>query len=144
MLCKDDAVLSDSLKRIIRNCKDVYLEVDMDNIFEMMGLLKSMKMRNDTTLADLMDKKDYERVKTFFEGKGCDACGGSGYQGRIGIHEVLTIDGPVREAILRKSSAEEIQRIAVDQGMTPMLEDGILKAAAGITTITEVLRILHE
>lgn len=69
MLCKDDAVLSDSLKRIIRNCKDVYLEVDMDNIFEMMGLMKSMKMRNDTTLADLMDKKDYDRVKTFFQEK---------------------------------------------------------------------------
>ncbi|MBS1573897.1 MAG: TraB/GumN family protein [Bacteroidetes bacterium] len=69
MLCKEDAVLSDSLKKIIRNCKDVYLEVDMDNIFEMMGLLKSMKMRNDTTLSDLMDKKDYERVKTFFQEK---------------------------------------------------------------------------
>jgi uncharacterized protein len=69
MLCKDDAVLSDSLKKVIRNCKDVYLEVDMDNIFEMMGLMKSMKMRNDTTLADLMDKKDYDRVKTFFQEK---------------------------------------------------------------------------
>jgi uncharacterized protein len=69
MLCKDDAVLSDSLKNVIRNCKDVYLEVDMDNIFEMMGLLKSMKMRNDTTLADLMDKKDYDRVKKYFQEK---------------------------------------------------------------------------
>jgi uncharacterized protein YbaP (TraB family) len=69
MLCKDDAVLSDSLKKIIRNCKDVYLEVDMDNLFEMMGLLKSMKMRNDTTLADLMDKKDYDRVKKYFQEK---------------------------------------------------------------------------
>jgi uncharacterized protein YbaP (TraB family) len=70
MLCKDDAILSDSLKKIIRNCKDVYLEVDMDNIFEMMGLLKSMKMRNDTTLADLMDKNDYERVKKYFQERG--------------------------------------------------------------------------
>jgi uncharacterized protein YbaP (TraB family) len=69
MLCKDDAVLSDSLKKVIRNCKDVYLEVDMDNLFEMMGLMKSMKMRNDTTLADLMDKKDYDRVKTYFQEK---------------------------------------------------------------------------
>src|SRR4051794_13535419 len=69
MLCKDDAVLSDSLKKVIKNCKDVYLEVDMDNLFEMMGLMKSMKMRNDTTLADLMDKKDYDRVKTYFQEK---------------------------------------------------------------------------
>lgn len=69
MLCKDDAVLSDSLKKVIRNCKDVYMEVDLDNLFEMIGLLKYMKMKNDTTLADLMDKKDYDRVKSFFQNK---------------------------------------------------------------------------
>jgi uncharacterized protein len=70
MLCKDDAVLSDSLKNIIRSCKDVYLEVDMDNLFEMMSLMSHLKMRNDTTLADLMSKDDYTKVKTFFEQKG--------------------------------------------------------------------------
>ena len=70
MLCKDDAVLSDSLKNIIRNCKEVYLEVDMDNLFEMMSLMSHLKMRNDTTLADLMSKDDYVKVKNFFEQKG--------------------------------------------------------------------------
>ena len=70
MLCKDDAILSDSLKKIIRNCKEVYLEVDMDNLFEIMNLMTHLRMRNDTTLADLMSKEDYNKVKKFFEQKG--------------------------------------------------------------------------
>jgi len=70
MLCKDDAVLSDSLKKVIGTCKEIYLEVDMDNLFEMMNLMAHLKMRNDTTLADLMSKEDYNKVKNFFEQKG--------------------------------------------------------------------------
>ena len=70
MLCKDDAVLSDSLKKVIRNCNEVYLEVDMDNLFEIMNLMTHLRMRNDTTLADLMSKEDYNKVKIFFEQKG--------------------------------------------------------------------------
>jgi type IV pilus assembly protein PilB len=96
------------------------------------------------SLADTLPAKAIGEDAVFYEGKGCDACGGSGYNGRIGIHEVLTIDGTLREAILRRASATEIKRIAVQEGMTPILHDGIEKAEAGITTIHEVLRILHE
>lgn len=67
MLCKDDAVLSDSLRQAIKQSKDVYFEVDMDNLFEMIGLMTQLKMRNDTTLSDLLDKEGYERVKKYFE-----------------------------------------------------------------------------
>ncbi|MES1219546.1 MAG: TraB/GumN family protein [Bacteroidota bacterium] len=70
MLCKDDAVLSDSLKNIIQNCGEVYLEVDMDNMFELLGLMSHLKMRNDTTLKDLMSTEDYNKVKAYFEQKG--------------------------------------------------------------------------
>ena len=69
MLCKDDAVLSDSLKSAIEHADRVYLELDMDNLFEMVGALRHMKMRNDTTLADLLNPEDYQKVKTFIENK---------------------------------------------------------------------------
>jgi len=69
MLCKDDAMLSDSLVSAIENTDRVYLELDMDNIFEMIGALKHIKMRNDTTLADLLSKENYQKVKTFIESK---------------------------------------------------------------------------
>ena len=70
MLCKDDAVLSDSLKNIIKNVKEVYFEVDLDNMFEMLGVMSKMKMRGDTTLQDLLSASDYEKVKNYFESKG--------------------------------------------------------------------------
>ena len=69
MLCKDDAVLSDSLAAAIKTTDQVYFEVDMDNLFEMIGVLKQMKMRNDTTLSDLLSKADYEKLKKWFETK---------------------------------------------------------------------------
>lgn len=67
MICSDEAILSDSLKKAIENSDDVYFEVDMDNLFEMLGVMKKMKMRNDTTLADLLDREDYDKVKKYFE-----------------------------------------------------------------------------
>lgn len=69
MLCAEDAVLSEGLKNAIAKSDQVYLEVDMDNLFEMIGSLKNMKMRGDTTLSDLLNKKDYEKVKHYFEEK---------------------------------------------------------------------------
>ena len=67
MLCADDIQLSDSLTNAIQNADNVYLELDMDNLFEMMSAMTKMKMRNDTTLADLLTKDEYEKVKAFFK-----------------------------------------------------------------------------
>lgn len=69
LLCKEDAVLSDSLKKFIGHCDNVYLEVQMDNMMEMLGVLSQLKMNGDTTLADLLSKEDYEKVKKYFEEK---------------------------------------------------------------------------
>ncbi len=70
MRCADDAVLSDNLKKAISNCDEVYFEVDMDNLFEMVGAIKKMKMIGDTTLQDLLTEADYKKVKAYFEEKG--------------------------------------------------------------------------
>ncbi len=69
MICKDDAVLSDSLKNAIKNSDDVYLEVDMDNLLEMVSVMTKIKMKGDTTLQDLLNKEDYELLKDYFEKK---------------------------------------------------------------------------
>ena len=79
-----------------------------------------------------------------YRGAGCDACNGTGYDGRIGINEILLIDNAVREAILRKASASEIRDIALRSGMITMIEDGFQKVGLGLTTIEEVLRVIHE
>jgi type IV pilus assembly protein PilB len=82
--------------------------------------------------------------KTFYYGRGCEQCNGSGYQGRLGIHEVLVVDNDIREAILRKASASEIKKIAIKNGMASMVEDGFEKAKAGLTTIDEIIRVFYE
>ncbi|MFZ9387333.1 MAG: TraB/GumN family protein [Chitinophagaceae bacterium] len=70
MLCAEDAVLSGTLKDIIRESDEVYFEVDMDNLFEMAGAMGKMKMRGDTTLRDLLSDTDYQKVKEYFVQKG--------------------------------------------------------------------------
>lgn len=78
-----------------------------------------------------------------WEGKGCQLCGGSGYRGRIGIFEILAFDDRFHEAILHGPDLKEIGRLAKESGMRTMVEDGIDKALQGITTVEEVLRVIH-
>ena len=80
----------------------------------------------------------------FFQGKGCADCGGSGYTGRIGIHEVLVATDELRAAILERKAARDLRRIAIAQGMRTLHEDGLEKARSGITSRAEVFRIAHE
>jgi uncharacterized protein YbaP (TraB family) len=70
MICADDIQLSDSLRKAIAASDEVYLELDMDNLFELMGVMSKMKMKGDTTLADLLTREEYEKVKAFFKKKG--------------------------------------------------------------------------
>jgi type II secretory ATPase GspE/PulE/Tfp pilus assembly ATPase PilB-like protein len=78
---------------------------------------------------------------TFFRGKGCRYCRDSGYRGRVGIFEFLTISDRLRELVLPKAAAAELRRAALGEGMRDLRMDGILKATRGLTSIEEVLRI---
>jgi type II secretory ATPase GspE/PulE/Tfp pilus assembly ATPase PilB-like protein len=80
----------------------------------------------------------------FYFGAGCEQCNGTGYQGRISVNEVLVATSPIRDAILRRAGAGEIKQIAIESGMTTMLEDGFRKATEGTTTLEEILRVIYE
>lgn len=67
MICKSDAFLSNNLVNAIEKADRVYLELDMDNLIEMLGAMKNMKMINDTTLADLLTPEEYQLAKKYFE-----------------------------------------------------------------------------
>jgi type II secretory ATPase GspE/PulE/Tfp pilus assembly ATPase PilB-like protein len=88
--------------------------------------------------------EDLEGNRKFYRGAGCAECNASGYRGRVGIHEVMEIDKPIREAILAKKSSTVLKEIAIKNGMVTMVEDGLWKAADGITTIDEVLRTQYD
>ena len=85
--------------------------------------------------------KGQDKIR-LFRGKGCTACKGMGYQGRIGIHEILEVTNEIRELIMQDANADTIQAKAITQGMTTMLDDAFDKALAGITTIEEILRVI--
>ncbi|HEY4477198.1 MAG TPA: GspE/PulE family protein [Candidatus Paceibacterota bacterium] len=98
----------------------------------------------EKNLAEMEGASAFDRTKKLWHGNGCNECNGSGYRGRIGIHEVMPIDDAIREAMLKKSSASDIKKVAVARGMRTMVQDGFEKAARGITTLEEILRVIHE
>ena len=91
-------------------------------------------------------KKFFGNSKTvrLYKGKGCQLDHGLGYEGRIGIFEVLVIDEEVRKAIMQKESSATIKKVAIKSGMVSIIEDGLEKVKQGITTIEEVLRVTKE
>jgi len=83
--------------------------------------------------------------KILFKGKGCDMCGGIGYRGRIGIFEYIENTDEIKNLIISEHlSTEELWKVARKNGSETMFEDGVKKAALGITTIEEVLRVIKE
>ena len=79
-----------------------------------------------------------------YQAVGCEACRGSGYQGRTGIHELLVVDEDIRSAILRGSDASGLHALAIKKGMYTLYDDGLRKVAAGITSLDEVLRVTQD
>lgn len=116
------------VRRICEHCK------------EELKLTDAMKESlTNTAIGDLVKNN-----VALYKGAGCEKCGESGYSGRISINEIIVANEPLREAIIRKASASEIKKIAIENGMTTMLEDGLQKVKDGKTTIEEILRVIHE
>ena len=79
-----------------------------------------------------------------YRARGCAACHGTGYLGRTGIIELLVLSDPVREAILHRAEAREIERAARATGMRTLHQNGLRKAVAGVTSLEEVLRVTRQ
>ncbi len=79
-------------------------------------------------------------VETFYLAQGCKFCRGTGYNGRLGIHELLLYNQDIKQLVLAQGSSREIEQSAINHGMFPLLKDGLCKVAQGLTSIEEVLR----
>lgn len=80
----------------------------------------------------------------YYKGEGCSECNLKGYTGRIGLYEVMPVTKKIRAQVAEKVTIDEIQKLAVSEGMTTMLQDGLDKVASGLTTIEEVVRVVRE
>jgi type IV pilus assembly protein PilB len=76
-----------------------------------------------------------------FEPTGCARCGQSGYKGRVGLYEVMTVSDEIRELTIDRASADQIRNVAVQQGMRLLPDDGLEKVRLGVTSIQEVSRV---
>lgn len=128
--CKNEYALTEKEIKTLKN------SLDMDQII---GYLK--KESNLKGIVKASD--DWKNIK-FYRPKGCDQCNNEGYHGRVGIFEVLDVKDEIEKMIVESASTEMIEKKAREKGMATMAEDGFSKAAQGITSIEEVLRVTKE
>jgi type IV pilus assembly protein PilB len=81
-------------------------------------------------------------LPNLYRAVGCAVCSNTGYRGRIAIHEVMTVTEEIERAAVARASSAEIGRIAIEQGMTTLRQDGWAKAQMGYTSIEEILRVV--
>ncbi|MDD5068706.1 MAG: GspE/PulE family protein [Candidatus Pacebacteria bacterium] len=110
---------------------DISKEVDMNHVLD---ILREEKIVAKTAT---WDKIPFFRAKPSTDSE-------DGYKGRVGIHEVLKISASIKDLVMKRASAKDIEDQAKKEGMLTMIEDGIFKAVQGVTTIEEVLRVVSE
>jgi len=124
------------VRKICQHCKQEE-NVDTEKMTTILNILSSIPENSGSKL----DDEELNNLK-FYKGKGCEKCYGLGYKGRIGIYEIFTMSSEIEKAILdNKISESHIQELAQKDGMITMVQDGLLKAKDGITTIEEVFDV---
>jgi general secretion pathway protein E len=95
----------------------------------------------------LLDEAGFGKLPAgtkLYRGVGCDKCHGSGYRGRLGIFELLTMSDAVRSGLMASNDAMSVRQVAIDEGMMPLRQFGLRRVLKGETTIEEVLRVTQE
>lgn len=131
-----NAVIGQRLvRKVCENCKEeVTLDADvLERIEEHLEKLPAREKKEIST-----------KPRVFYIGKGCDVCKGIGYKGRIGIYEIFIVDQTIEQLVMSGQISEfAIETAAIESGMVTMVQDGILKALDGITSIEEVFRVIE-
>ena len=128
-----NVIVAQRLVRKIHGACRVSEEIAMSELVRRLGKELAYKTFGATTPLD-------QNIR-LYKGKGCPLCHQTGYQGRIGVFEVMLIDEAIRTAVTDRKDASTIAEIAIANGMHTMLEDGLEKVKEGGTTLDEVLRV---
>ncbi len=124
------------VRKLCAKCK-VEDKIDNDTMTKILNILSKIPIKS----AERLDEGDLNNLK-FYKSTGCTFCHKLGYKGRIGIYEIMSMSAEIEKIILSgKVSESTIQEIAVKNGMVTMVQDGLLKAKDGITSIEEVFRV---
>lgn len=104
-------------------------------------LEEPVQRKVEKLLENIMEKEDIAKIK-FQKWWGCDKCNGTGYKGRLGIHEVLIVWEFLEKMMLEEASANEMKKEAIKHGMITIVEDALIKAAMWDTTVEEALKLI--
>lgn len=99
---------------------------------------------SDVELADLDLAREDLQGGVLYKGEGCQACFGSGYKGRKGVYELMPVTHGIKRQLLKTPDSMQLQRCAVQEGMLSLRQQGAILAAAGITTVAEVIRVTKQ
>lgn len=108
-----------------------------------LGRILDIAARNNFIDKSDISAKDWSKIN-FFRSVGCDRCSREGYKGRVGIFEVMEVDEEIAKMVSAKADSNEIENKAIGKGMIKMIEDGMVKALQGTTSIEEVLRVTKD
>lgn len=105
-------------------------------------ICESCKVKHIPNLVEkaVFDKR-YIEIEKIYKGTGCPKCLDTGYKGRIALHEMFVLDDEISALLFNQASMQEIQKEAMRQGMIPLIDDGLLKVKAGLTSLEEVLKV---
>jgi type IV pilus assembly protein PilB len=109
------------VRKICNNCKTEYTPAEEQ--------LMELELRTEDV-----------KGKTFYYGKGCDQCNNTGYRGRLGIYEIMTLDDDMRDMIIKQASTQVLRVESKKRGMRTLRQSGLMAIYDGITTIEEVVR----
>jgi type IV pilus assembly protein PilB len=87
-------------------------------------------------------EKDINKIKELFRPAGCSRCGKTGYRGRLGLYEIMPISEEIEMLTAERKSSEDIKKVAVEQGMVTLRDDGLEKVRAGMTSLEEIFRVV--
>jgi len=136
------------VRKICPECKESY-KLNKKEIGELKKridfdfILKSLSRNKEELDKEMVSFQNVEDF-SFFRGKGCKACDNEGYKGRMGIYEVLEISEGVKKKISKNVISSEIEKQAIEEGMSTMIVDGFIKAINGQTSLEEILRVTKE
>lgn len=116
--------------------KSLGQEVDLNHLLEAAA-------KNNFIDAELAAGKDWSKIN-FYRAVGCERCGQEGYKGRVGIYEVIEISEELAEMVSARADSNAIEKKAREEGMMKMIEDGMIKALQGTTSIEEILRVTKD
>lgn len=135
-------IIAQRLVRKFAGFKEKYKlkSAELKNISKYCDLKKILEILKREKLAE--EKNTIEDVVFYRPKPSKDSL--DGYQGRIGIFEILPVTDAIKELIVKKATSNEIEALAIKEGMRTMIEDGFIKAVQGITSLEEVLRVITE